>query len=429
MCWVEMSLPGPILVVSDRHDRRLPAALSAAGAFPILECTLAEAAAAIGRVKPAAVLLADPGPHAAAVQNPADGLIDAIDAAPAPFMPVVARVTHCGATILDVLPVNAAASIDQVVARLACALRVRTLHATVLRRIETLRRNGAAVPALPASDPLEEATILVAGRGRTYPPLAMAVGERLGAPGLIGALSVENAARHLNTRDVDGIILGDGFGPTTTQAFLTALMEDSRFRDLPVGVVPDIPPALDRARLFGLEPVGGAPEDIVAHLLPLVRVHAFGMRLRRHVAALDARGLIDPQTGLLTVAAFERKLPRAVTDARERGIAMSIARFRLPPGFGRRPRIDAARLVSRLIRAVDFACQEDDGAIIVVFAESALRHAHVITRRIAAVMRQTVLEPERSCLQAMVTLACLKAADTAQSLVERVCERTATAAE
>jgi len=87
--------------------------------------------------------------------------------------------------------------------------------------------------------------------------------------------------------------------------------------------------------------------------------------------------------------------------------------------------------VSRLIRAVDFACQEDDGAIIVVFAESALRHAHVITRRIAAVMRHAVLEPERSrpLPQAMVTLACLKAADTAQSLVERVCERTATAAE
>jgi hypothetical protein len=425
-----MSLPGPILVVSDRHDRRLPAALSAAGAFPILECTLAAAAAAIGRVKPAAVLLADP--DAAAAQNPADGLIDAIDAAPAPFMPVVARVADCGATILDVLPVNAAAPVDQVVARLACALRVRTLHATVLRRIETLRRNGAAVPELPPSDPLEEATILVAGRGRTYPPLAVAVGERLGgAPGLIGALSVENAARHLNTRDVDGIILGDGFGPTTNEAFLTALMEDSRFRDLPVGVVPDIPPTIDRARLCGLEPVGGggAPEDIVAHLLPLVRVHAFGMRLRRHIAALDARGLIDPQTGLLTVAAFERKLPRAVAEARARGIAMSIARFRLPPGFGRRPRIDAARLVSRLIHAADFACQEDDGAIIVVFAESTLRHAHVITRRIAAVMRHTVLEPERSHPQAMVTLACLKAADTAQSLVERVSERTATAAE
>jgi hypothetical protein len=427
-----MSLPGPILVVSDRHDRRLPAALSAAGAFPILGCKLAEAAAAIRRVKPAAVLFADP--DAAAVQNPAHSLIDALDDAPAPFMPVVARVTDCGATTLNVLPVNATAPIEQVVARLACALRVRTLHATVLRRMETLRRNGAAVPALPSSDPLEEATVLVAGRGRTYPPLAMAVGERLGGgPGLIGALSVENAARHLNTRDVDGIILGDGFGPSTNAAFLTALMEDPRFCDLPIGVVPNIPPAIDRARLCGLEPLGGGgpPEDIVAHLLPLVRVHAFGMRLRHHVAALDARGLIDPQTCLLTVAAFERMLPQAIAEARARGIAMSIARFGLPFGFGRRRRIDAARLVSRLIRPVDFACQEDDGTIIVVFAESALRHAHVIARRIAAGIRHAVLEPERSRPrpQAMVTLACLKAADTAQSLVERVCERTATAAE
>ena len=40
-----MSLFGPILVVSGRHDRRLAAAFSAAGAFAFLECTLAEAAA------------------------------------------------------------------------------------------------------------------------------------------------------------------------------------------------------------------------------------------------------------------------------------------------------------------------------------------------------------------------------------------------
>lgn len=419
-----MSLPGPILVVADRHDRRLAAALAAAGAHPIVETPLREAAAAIAGVEPAAVVFADPDP--APVQSLADGLMDAIDAAPAPFMPVMARVNDCGATILDVLPINAAAPVEQVIARLASALQVRTLHATVLRRTDTLRHKGAAVPALPPSDPLDDATILVAGRGRTYPALTEAVGERVG---LIGALSVENAARHLNARDVDGIILGEGFGPSTNEAFLTALMQDSRFRDLPIGVVPEIPPAIDRARLCGLEPVSGEPEDIVAHLLPLVRVHAFGMRLRRHVTALDARGLVDPPTGLLTVAAFERDLTRAVADAHGRSLPMSIARFRLPAGLGRRARIDVARLVSRLLRGGEFACQDDDGAIVVVFARSALRHAHVTARRIAAAMRRTVLEPEGRGLEAMVTLACLKASDSAQSLVGRVCEETTAAAE
>ena len=414
-----MSLPGPILVISDRTDRRLTTALSAAGAFPIVECQLAEAAGSIARVEPVAILFADP--DVAPAQSLAGQLMDAIDAMPAPFMPVLARVNECGATVLDVLPIDVSAPQEQVIARLGAVLRVRALHATVLRRIDTLRYNGADVPQLAASDPLDDATVLVAGRGRSYPALAAAVGERIG---VVGALSVETAARHLNNRDVNGIILGDGFGPPTIEAFLMALSADPRFRDLPVGVVPAIPPAFDRARLCGVEPVCGAPENIVAHMLPLVRVRAFASRLRRHVAALDARGMIDPDSGLSTIAAFERDLPDTILDAHERGVAMSMARIAFPVALGRRAGIDAARLVSRLIRNVDFACQDADGSIYVVFAESALRQAHVIARRIANVLRTTMIrdEAEASLTEATVTLASLKAHDTPQSLLERVSE-------
>jgi hypothetical protein len=422
-----MSLPGPILVVSDRPDRKLMTALAGAGAFPVVESTLAEAAQAIAKVQPAAVLFADT--DAAPVQRQADELMDAVDAMPAPFMPVVARVNDCGATILDVLPINGAAPNEQIIARLASALRIRTLHATVLRRIDTLRQNGTDVPELADSDPLDDATVLVVGRGRSYPALSVAVGQRLG---IIGALSVETAARYLNNRDVDGVIMGEGFGPATVEAFLTALIEDSRFRDLPVGVLPDIPRTIDRARFAGLEPITGEPEDMVAHMLPLVRVHAFGARLRRHITALDARGMIDPQTGLFTVAAFERDLPRAIVDAHERGIPMSIARFVFPDDLSRRARVDAARLTSRLIRASDFACQTPDGAVTVVFTESALRHTHVIARRIASVMRHTMLDSERpdgTRIEAMVTLASLKSTDTPQSLLARVSEQATAAAE
>lgn len=72
--------------------------------------------------------------------------------------------------------------------------------------------------------------MLVTGRGRSYPGLTMAAGERVG---VIGALSVEQAASYLNARDVDGIVIGEGFGPPTLTAFLTALIADARFRDLP----------------------------------------------------------------------------------------------------------------------------------------------------------------------------------------------------
>jgi hypothetical protein len=422
-----MSLPGPILVVSDRPDRKLLTALAAAGAFPVVESTLADAARAIAQTQPAAVIFADP--DATPAQRVADQLMDSIDAMPAPFMPVVARVNDCGATILDVLPVGAGAPNEQIVARLAAVLRVRTLHATVLRRIDTLRGNGADVPPLADTDPLDDATVLVAGRGRSYPALTVAVGQRVG---IIGALSVETAARYLNNRDVDGIIIGEGFGPSTVEAFLTALIEDSRFRDLPVGIVAEIPPSIDRARFAGLEPVTGEPEDMVAHMMPLVRVHAFGARLRRHVAALDARGMVDPQTGLYTVAAFERDLPRAIADSHERNIPMSIARFVLPDDLSRRARSDAARLVSRLIRTADFACQTEDGAITVVITEQALRHSHVIARRIASVLRHTMLDRERqdgSRIEAMVTLASLKSTDTPHSLLARVSEPATAAAE
>ena len=422
-----MSLPGPILIVSDRPDRKLATALAGAGAVSVVETALAGAAGAIARIQPAAVLFADPDSEPARLL--ADDLMAAIDAVPAPFMPVAVRVKDCGTTGLDALPIDVGAPDEQIVARLAAALRVRTLHATVLRRIDTLRGKGADVALLPDTDPLDDATVLVAGRGRNYPALTTAVGQRVG---LIGALSVESAARYLNNRDVDGIIIGEGFGPSIVEPFLTALGEDSRFCDLPVGVVPDLPAPIERARLAGLEPIKGAPDDMVAHMMPLVRVRAFEARLRRHMTSLDANGMIDPQTGLFTVAAFEHDLPRAIADSHERNIPMSIARFAFPIDLSRRARLDAARLMSRLIRAADFACQSEDGAITVAMAESALHHAHVLARRVASVMRHTMLDNERadgSRMEATVTLASLKSTDSPHSLLARVSEPATTAAE
>jgi GGDEF domain-containing protein len=424
-----MSLAGPILIISDRpDDRKLAVALAEAGASPVVESALAEAAVALSRVQPVAVLFADADPAPAPLV--ADELMAAIDAVPAPFMPVMARVNDCRAAPLEALPINANAPIEQIIARLAGALGVRTLHETVLQRIDSLRRSSADVPMLPDADPLDEATVLVAGRGRHYPPLAAAVGERMRC---VGALSVETAARHLNIQDVDGIIIGDGFGPSTVEAFLTALSEDCRFRDLPVGVVPEVPASIDRARLAGIEPVTGtAAADIAAHMMPLVRVHAFAARLRRHMASLDAGGMIDPQTTLLTVAAFERNLEQAVADSRARNTPMSIARFDLPAELGWRAQVDAARLVSRFIRAADIACQTPDGAITVAMTSSALHHCHVVARRIASVLRQTLFEREREGsgrTEAMVTLASLKSTDSPQSLLARVSEPATAAAE
>jgi hypothetical protein len=423
-----MSLPGPILVVSDQPDRKLTSALAGAGASPVLESTLPEAAAAIGEHGPAAVIFADPelAPDGEVLEK----LIAAIDAVPAPFLPIIARTKGCRATALDALPVDAAAGPDEIIARLSTALKVRTLHATVLRRIDTLRGNGAEVPQLPDRDPLDEATVLVVGRGRSYPALAAAVGARVGS---IGALCVEHAARHLNTQDIDGLILGEGFGPSTVEAFLTALAADSRFRELPIGLVPDLPRTFERGRLSGLEPVGGEPSDVIDHMLPLVRVHSFGARLRRHIAALDSRGTVDAQTALYTVVAFARELARAIIGAKTGRIPLSIARFVFPAGQGWRFRIEAARLTGRLLRPNDFACQIEDGSIVVVLGAPP-RTAHVMARKIASAMRLTMLDWQtggrsHGPIEPVVTLAFLKATDTPESLLGRVSDPVAIAAE
>jgi GGDEF domain-containing protein len=423
-----MALQGPIVVISDKKDAELVAALAAGGAFPIVEANWRDGADAIARIEPAAVVTTDPerpADHVAAVRR-------AIAAAGTPYLPVIARVTDpAGPALADALPIAGRASPARVATRLASALRVRTLHATALRRAEAIEGQCDDLPVLPATDPIEDATVIVTGRGRGYPALSTAVGERVG---LIGALSVETAAKYLNARDVDGIVIGEGFNPRTVEAFLTVLGEDARFRDLPVAVVPDVPPAVDQSRLPNLEHVAGEPTAIVERILPLVRQHAFEARLQRQLTALETKGLLDPQTGLFTVAAFLRELNRAVDEAKMRGNAMTLARFTFPATVDHRANMDAARLVSRLVRSADFACRAGDGSILLAFSETALRSAHVVARRIANVLRHTMLSaggadgrPAR--VDPTITLAALKAADTVETLLARVSEPVAVAAQ
>ena len=92
--------------------------------------------------------------------------------------------------------------------------------------------------------------------------------------------------------------------------------------------------------------------------------------------------------------AFWRDLNRAVDDAEKRGVGLSIARFSFD-GSDRRISLDAARLVGRLMRQVDFACREADNSIFAVFTETDLRAAHVVARRIASVLKNTMLAPDR----------------------------------
>ena len=175
----------------------------------------------------------------------------------------------------------------------------------MLRRIDLFAAQGGKLPALPSGDALDDATVLIAGRGPLYPALSVAIGERVN---LVGALSVETAAKHLNARDIDGIVIGDGFSPRMVEAFLTVLAQDVRFRDMPVAVIGAAPRAFADG-LPNIDHVSGDPTaHPVARMLPLVRLHAFEARLKRMLESLDTDGMFDPDTGLLTPDAFWRDL-------------------------------------------------------------------------------------------------------------------------
>jgi GGDEF domain-containing protein len=306
---------------------------------------------------------------------------------------------------------QAGASPDRLAARLRAALRVRTLHATVMRRLDD---RATAKPAIVDTDPARDATVLLIGRGAGYPALSVALGERMG---IVGALSIEAAAKHLKTRDVDGIVLSEGFSNRVVDAFLTVLAEDPRFRNLPVVVTLEgLAPAYD---LANLEIISGDPGHIAANALPLIRQHAFEAHLSRTLRSIDAGGLLDPLTGLLTVTAFDRDLAAAVRQTLGCGGGLSVARFAFDPAHAR-AQLDGARLLSRLMRQMDFGAAQEDGSVIVVFAETDLRTAHAIARRLSSVMRHTAHGKRDIRSEPIVTLATLQPSDTVQSLLARL---------
>jgi hypothetical protein len=401
-----MSQPGPILLVSNAGRPAFADALDDAGLFPLIETDWSEAPRAVEDVQPVAVL--------AAMNGATDADLVAVAkrvAARTPYVPLFA-IDPKGRVAAHAIPyMHADTKPDRLVARLRASLRVRTLHATVLRR---LHEEPHAKTRLPENDPVDEATVLLMGRGGCYPTLSVALGERMS---VVGAFSMEAAGKHLNTRAIDGIVLGDGFTPRVADAFLTVLSEDARFRNLPMVLTSkDLAPTYD---LPNLEIMSGEPRRIAAHAMPLIRQHAFEARLTRTLRAIDAGGLLDPQTGLLTPAAFARDFATAVKLALSEGGGLSVARFGFDSANSRAQR-DGARIVSHLMRKMDFGTLHADGSAIVVFTDTELREAHAIARRLASVIRQTSHGKGTPRSEPTVSVAALMPSDTPGSLLARL---------
>lgn len=412
-----MSLQGPLIVVAERPATALVEALGDAGAFPIVEAKWADAPTAFISVKPSAVIIAEPGSPVS--ESSSRMLCLQIATVAGPIVPTIAFADEQHDAALPIaLTADAGMPVARLIKRLQSAMRVRALHATVLRRIELFVSHGGEMPLLPIGDALDDATVLVAGRGPLYPALSVAMGEQAK---MVGALSVENAARHLNERDIDGIVIGDGFSPRMVEAFLTVLAQDSRFHEIPIAVIGEAPADFSEL-LPNIDHVGADPARLVTRMVPLVRMRAFESRLKRMLKSLEADGIFDPETGLLTRDSFWREMTKSVAEAADRSQALSVARYSFDGALDARARLDGARLVTRLIRNIDFACRDENGAILIAFTQTDLRSAHVVARRIAASIKTAMGSPNspEGRITANITLASQKNDDTLDSLMQRV---------
>ena len=152
-----MSQQGPILVVSTMEREPFAAALDDAKIFPIIDTTWADASRAVDELQPAAVLVAMSGTAQPSLESLAKQI-----AARQPYLPLIAIDPGMS------LPENAipfsqvGGNFDRLMARLRAALRVRTLHATVMRRLDD---DPAQRKQLSDTDPIRDATVLLIGRG------------------------------------------------------------------------------------------------------------------------------------------------------------------------------------------------------------------------------------------------------------------------
>lgn len=401
-----MSQQGPIIVVSGGESALPTAALRETQILPLVDATWRDAAETVARLQPAAVMATHDNPAALTA------LARQIEAHQ-PYAPLIV-LDPAGPLPHNALPFTGlSGNAARLAARLKAALRVRALHATVLCRLGPAHASSAH---LPPTDPLQDATVLLIGRGASYPALSVAFGERAG---VVGALSIEAAAKHLNSRDLDGVVIGDGFSSRVVEAFVQVLSEDSRFRHLPVILTGDTT-AMQNHDLPNLEPAPGTAAEIVTRAVPLIRQNAFALRLHRAMQSLDAGGLLDPRTGLLTQDAFARDFANAVIAAQTRGAALSAVRLGLSSSAPR-ARLDAARILSRLMRRMDFATLHNDASIVIAFPETDQRTTRTIARRLASVLKQTIISSRKDGrFDPEVTFATLQPGDNMETIIKRL---------
>ena len=129
--------------------------------FPIVDAQWADAASAVTHVQPAAILTDGQGADEECLEALARQI-----ATRKPYLPLIV-VDPAGLLPENAIPFAlSGGNSDRLAARLRAALRIRALHTTVLRR---LADEWAGAATLPDVDCTRDATVLLIGRGGSYP--------------------------------------------------------------------------------------------------------------------------------------------------------------------------------------------------------------------------------------------------------------------
>src|SRR5215218_9724768 len=148
-----MSQQGPIVVVAHEGRPAFADVLANAAAFPVVETTWQEAVQALAELQPALIV--------AEISEGCDEQLNELAKCASgfePYVPLIA-IGEVAAPPPNVLPFDGSdKTFARLPARANAALRIRTLHATVLRRIEEPDGIGSV---LADTDPLHDATALL----------------------------------------------------------------------------------------------------------------------------------------------------------------------------------------------------------------------------------------------------------------------------
>ena len=164
-----MSQQGPFLIIANAGRPTFAEALEEARMFPIVDAQWADAASAVMHVQPAAILTDGLGVD----EQHLEALARQI-ATRKPYLPLIV-VDPAGMLPENAIPFAlSGGNSDRLAARLRAALRIRALHATVLRR---LADEWVGAATLPDVDCARDATVLLIGR--RFLPRAVGCSRRM----------------------------------------------------------------------------------------------------------------------------------------------------------------------------------------------------------------------------------------------------------